>query len=394
MAKKRVKKPILASKFLMDLLVTFWGKPYFTKRVKLVDNGLLRQIQPPYIVIANHASFADVGGLMMLSRPHYPNFIASVTQIAKWPKLIYNLGVLPKKQFSVDASLVRDIKYVLSQNRSVAIFPEAKLSVDGTPSPIKPAIAKLIKLLKVPLVTVCFSGNYLHNPRWAKTKRLCPLTADVKLAVTAEEITTLSVEQIHTRILKNLAYDDYQYQLDNQIEIQDDHLVEGLHGILYKCPSCGQEFCMTAQGNKLACSKCGATVTQNKFGALEGGKFDKVTHWYKWQRECVAEEISNSNFVLQDQFVAEKLVGKKFVDCGICNVTCNNNSLSVVGQNIQEVYPRGAFYTLSFDNEFLYLPTSNAVFRFRRLNNFGITTKFNLAIEEQAHVDEKSTQLC
>ena len=104
MAKKRVKKPKLASKFLLNLLATFWGKPYFTKKVKLVDDGTLRNIKPPYIVIANHAGFADVGGLMMLSRPNYPNFIASITQIVKWPKLIYNLGVLPKKQFTVDTS--------------------------------------------------------------------------------------------------------------------------------------------------------------------------------------------------------------------------------------------------------------------------------------------------
>ena len=389
MAKKRAKKPILASKFLMKLLVAFWGKPYFSNKVKLVDDGSLRTIKPPYIVVANHASFADVGGLMMLSRPHFPNFVTSVTQIAKWPKLIYNLGVMPKKQFTVDTSLVRDIKYVLSKGRSVAIFPEAKLSVDGTPSPIKPAIAKLIKMLKVPLVTVCFHGNYIHKPRWSKTNRRCPLTADVKVAVTAEEISTLSVAEIHTRILENLTYDDYKYQLDNQIEIQDKHLVEGLNGILYKCPTCGQEFVLTAQGNKLICSKCGATFTQNKFGGIDNCKFTKVTEWYKWQRDCVTSEIANANFVLQDQFVAEKLVGKKYVDCGLCNITCDNNALTVCGANIQEVYKRGAFFTLSFDNEFLYLPTTKDVFRFRRLNNFGITTKFNLAIEQQAVADEK-----
>lgn len=391
MAKKRVKKPKLASKFLLNLLATFWGKPYFTKKVKLVDDGTLRNIKPPYIVIANHAGFADVGGLMMLSRPNYPNFIASITQIVKWPKLIYNLGVLPKKQFTVDTSLVRDIKYVLSRNRSVAIFPEAKLSVVGTPSPIKPAIAKLIKLLKAPLVTVCFHGNYIHKPRWASTKRFCPMTADVKVAVTAEEIKTLSVEEIHTRILKNLNYDDYQYQLDNQIEITDDHLVEGLNGILYKCPTCGAEFAMTAHGDTLECAKCGATVTQNKFGALVGGKFDKVTDWYAWQRSCVAEEIKEDNFVVQDDFRAEMLVGKNYVDCGLCHILCDNNALTVSG-GVEITYKRGAFYTLSFDNEFLYLPTDKAVYRFRRLNHFGITTKFNLAIEEQATLDENSTK--
>ncbi len=390
MVKKRVKKPILASKFLLNVLALFWGKPYFTKKVKLVDDGALRKIQPPYVVVANHAGFADVGGLMMLAKPHYPNFIASITQIVKWPKLIYNLGVLPKKQFTVDTSLVRDIKYVLSQNRSVAIFPEAKLSVVGTPSPIKPAIAKLIKLLKVPLVTVCFSGNYVHQPRWAKTKRFCPMTAQVKVAVTAEEIATITVDEIYNRILQNLSYDDYQYQLDNGIEIRDDHLCEGLEGVLYKCPNCGEEFAMTAHGNKLQCAKCGSIVTQNEFGALVGGKFDKVTDWYEWQRQCVAEEIALQDFTLADEFRAEMLVGKKYVDCGLCRIECNNHALTVVGEKVNATYKRGAFYTLSFDNDFLYLPTEQAVYRFRRLNNLGVTTKFNLVIEEQATADEKS----
>ena len=390
MAKKRVKKPILASKFLLNLLAGVWGKPYFTKKIKLIDDGSLRKIQPPYIVVANHSGFADVGGLMMLSKPNYPNFIASITQIVKWPKLIYNLGVLPKKQFTVDTSLIRDIKYILSKNRSVAIFPEAKLSVVGTPSPIKPAIAKLIKLLKVPLVTVCFHGNYIHHPRWASSKRFCPMTADVQLAVTAEEIKTLSVDEIHKRILQNLSYDDYQYQLDNQIAIEDEHLCEGLNGILYKCPTCGAEFAMTAHGNQLECAKCGATVTQNKFGGLDGGNFAKVTQWYNWQHQCVAEEITHDDFVVEDDFRAEMLVGKNYVDCGMCHIKCDNNALAVTGKNVNVSFKRGTFYTLSFDNEFLYLPTESAVYRFRRLNNFGITTKFNIAIEEQAIADDQS----
>lgn len=389
MAKKRIKKPILASKFLLNTLATFWGKPYFTKKVKLIDDGTLRAIKPPYIVVANHSSFADVGGLMMLSKPNYPNFIASITQIVKWPKVIYKLGVLPKKQFTVDTSLVRDIKYILSKNRTVAIFPEAKLSVDGTPNPIKPAIAKLIKLLKVPLVTVCFHGNYIHSPRWTDQKRFCPMTADVKLAVTADEIKTISVDEIYNRIIQNLTYDDYQYQLDNQIEIDDEHLCEGLHGILYKCPHCGCEFAMTAHGNQLQCTKCGSVVMQNKYGALEGGKFTKVTDWYAWQRDCVSQEIATENFVLQDDFRAEMLVGKNYVDCGLCQITCDNNQLSVVGEQIDVNFKRGTFYTLSFDNDFLYLPTESAVYRFRRLNNFGITTKFNLAIEQQSVIDEQ-----
>ena len=112
---------------------------------------------------------------------------------------------------------------------------------------------------------------------------------------------------------------------------------------------------------------------------------------FRSQRSCVAEEIKEDNFVVQDDFRAEMLVGKNYVDCGLCHIVCDNNALTVSG-GVEIAYKRGAFYTLSFDNEFLYLPTDKAVYRFRRLNNFGITTKFNLAIEEQATLDENSTK--
>ena len=107
----------------------FYGNRYFTKKVKLVSDGVLKHIKPPYIVVANHASFADVGGMEMLCAPQYPSFVISVTQLVQWPSLIKRMGVLPKKQFTVDTSLVRDIKYILGKKRNVAIYPEAKLSV-------------------------------------------------------------------------------------------------------------------------------------------------------------------------------------------------------------------------------------------------------------------------
>ena len=51
-------------------------------------------------------------------------------------------------------------------------------------------------------------------------------------------------------------------------------------------------------------------------------------------------------------------------------------------------YKAGAFYTLSFNNEYLYLPTAEAVYRFRRTEKLGCTTKFNIAVEEQTKIIE------
>ncbi len=293
------------------------------------------------------------------------------------------MGILPKKQFSVDTSLIRDIKYVLDNNRIVAIYPEAKLSVVGTPNIIKPNIAKLIKLLKYPLVTVRFDGSYLHKPRWANGKRYVPLKVTARLAASKDDIANLSVEQLHNIIVDDLYYDDYAYQLANNIVVDVPDLVEGLNGILYKCPDCGEEFAMTAKGNVLRCAKCGSSVTQNTLGQLVGGRFDKVTDWYAWQRQCVMDEVSTTDYAFTANFRAEKLVKSKYVDLGDATITHDANGITAVFGGKTLFYKAGAFYTLSFNNDYLYLPANDAVYRFKRLEKLGCTTKYNLAVECQ-----------
>ena len=377
------KKVKLANKFLIGAAINLYGKTKLKKQVKLITDGTLAKLKPPFVVVANHASFVDVGGLIMSMYPNCANFVISVTQLVQWPSLIKSMGVLPKKQFTVDTSLIRDIKYVLSCNRPVVIYPEAKLSVVGTPNIIKPAISKLVKMLRVPLVTVCFNGTYLYKPRWAKSKRKLPVRLDVKVAVTPEEIDTITAPEIHDRIVRNLAYDDYAYQLENNIEIDVPDLVEGLENILYKCPECGEEFAMVGHGHTLTCSKCGHSVTQDKLGQLVGGKFSKVTDWYKWQTNCVREEISAPGYRFSSIFRAEKLVGKKYADMGEVEIVHDADGITATFADQSIHYKAGAFYTLSFNNEYIYLPTAEAVYRFRRLSDVGCTTKFNLAVEQQ-----------
>ena len=378
------KHPRPASKFLIRAAIDFYGKTKFGKKAKLSGGEAFRYIKPPYIVVANHASFADVGGLIMSMYPKCASFVISVTQMANWPSAIKSMGVLPKKQFTVDTSLIRDIKYILGKGRPVVIYPEAKLSVVGRPNPVKPAIAKLVKLLKVPLVTVRFNGNYLYRPRWADSARKVPVHMDVKLAVSSEELDTITPQQIYQRIVADLDYDDYAYQLENNIEIEDDRLVEGLENILYKCPECGEEFAMTAHGNELRCGKCGAAVTQNKLGQLVGGKFDKVTDWYDWQTKCVREEVSAPDYRFEGRFRAEKLVGKKYADMGDATIVHDADGITATFAGNSVFYKAGVFYTLSFNNDYVYLPAPDAVYRFKKQDNVGCTTKLNIAVEQQS----------
>lgn len=378
------KKPHLASRFLIKSALVLYGSRYFKKNLKLVEDGKLSALKPPYIVVANHCGFVDVASLIKMMYPTCANFVISETQKVQWPKLINLMGVLPKKQFTVDMSLISGIKYCLQHNRPVVIYPEAKLSVVGTPNRIPPSVAKLVKMFKVPLVTVCFHGGYLHKPRWSSHQRYLPVEAEVKLAVDSEEAKTISATEIHQRILQNLSYDDYAYQLQNNIHIDIPQLVEGLEHILYQCPQCGAEFSMTGHGNKLCCSKCGAEVVQNTLGQLEGGTFDKVTDWYAWQTQQVRQSLEEGTYAYCHQFAAQKLVKNKYVDLGMAQIEHSANGIDVdIADGEKLHYAAGVFYTLSFDNDYVYLPTEQAVFRFKRLSDVGCTTKLNIAVEQQ-----------
>ena len=168
------KKPVLANRLLIEGALTFYGNRYVKKKINLFSDGEFSRIQPPYIVLANHCSFADVAGLIKLMHPVCANFVASETQIVQWPKLIMQMGILPKKQFTVDMSLLSSIKYCLQNKRPVVIYPEAKLSVTGTPNMIKPSVAKLVKMFKVPLVTVAFTAVICTVRAGQRAAATCP----------------------------------------------------------------------------------------------------------------------------------------------------------------------------------------------------------------------------
>lgn len=391
--KKR--KPRLCSKLAIKLGIDFYGRKYFKKKVHLQDNGELSKLKPPYIVLVNHCSFVDITALAKMMYPSCASFVASETQMvgkATWLRL---LGTLTKKQFVNEPSLIRDIKYVLSKNRPVAIYPEAKFSVDGTQNIIVPSIAKLVKMMKVPLVTVCFHGNYLHHPRWAKTSRVVPLVPDVRLAISPEEVGNVELAEIERRIVSNLTYDDYAWQKQNGVEIDVPDLFEGAENILYKCPHCHKEFVMTTSGNRITCSDCGYTETQNTLGELEGGEFTCVHDWYEWQRSEVAKQVADGSYFYSAVFKGEVMNKKyKFVDIGEATLTHDETGITVVLASGEKLfYKRGLFYTLSFNNDYVFLPTPEKVYRFRITKDVGATAKLNLAVEEQYKFDNKKSTL-
>jgi hypothetical protein len=81
--------------------------------------------------------------------------------------LLRNVGCIGKRKFVNDLNLVRNLSYS-AQNYpecSIAVYPEAKYSIDGCTSFLPDTLGKLAKFLDIPIVVVICHGDYISDPQ-------------------------------------------------------------------------------------------------------------------------------------------------------------------------------------------------------------------------------------
>ncbi|MCR5214084.1 MAG: cytosine permease [Eubacterium sp.] len=306
-----------------------------TDRNKLkIDKHNMRGIKPPYLVLGTHQSFTDFYVTPLCLAPHRANYISELEGFENYGEWIFRqAGCLGTRKFINDQALIRNIRNVIKRKGVMVIYPEARYANVGTPSELPLSVAKLVRLLKVPVVVTNMQGNYLLSPIWnLKERKSVKLHADVTCVISAEETTILSIDEIHKKLVDALYYDEYKYQRDNNMVIDDDFRAEGLHMPLYKCICCNEEFKMISKGSEIMCQACGAKFQMDNMGTLhkktthtmaisqsESPEQDSlyVPEWYDWERKCVNEEIDEGKYLLDTPVKIEALPNSfNFVDCG------------------------------------------------------------------------------
>ena len=265
-----------------------------TKIKKINCEGL----KPPYIILSNHASFVDFAHNTLAMKKDRSSWVASVDEfigIRAW--LFSKAKVIPKRKFTNDIQLVKKV-IDATKNKKICmtIYPEARFSLAGVNEDIGTALGKLAKKCKVPVVVVNQKGNFLRSPQWCKHPyRDIPVICNFTQVVTKEEVLNLSAEEIQTRIEEAFVYDDYKYQLNNNIMITEKYRAEKINKILYQCPHCLTEHKMESSGSEVYCTECGKRWNLNENGTLSAingdTEFSHVPDWYRWEREEVKKEI-------------------------------------------------------------------------------------------------------
>ncbi len=258
----------------------------------------------PCLVLMNHSSFIDleIAALLMAKRPYH--IVTTLDAFVGLNWILRLVGCIPTKKFINDVTLVRDMRHTVKElKESVVMYPEASYSFDGTATPLPDSLGKCLKLLQVPVVTIMTEGAFLRQPLYNNLKlRKVKISAQMKYLLSPEDIKQKSVEELNEILAESFGFDNFKTQQEKGIRVTEKYRADGLEKALYKCPHCYTEGKTVGQGTKLTCNQCGAAYELTEEGFLQNlsgeTKWNHIPDWYRWERNCVRQELMEDAYKL------------------------------------------------------------------------------------------------
>jgi len=236
--------------------LVLWGfQPFYIRYFKLKAVGLENvPKEGSCLIVANHSHLLDPFFIGALIRR--PVFQMASNEFFRKPlvrQFMWAMGAFPRKKGFTDFKSIKHAIHIVREGHPLVIYPEGGRNWDGETLPVLRSIAKLVKLLGVPLVTVVSKGNYIAFPRWADKRRKSPIVIHYSKPVlfgrksTDDEI----IEHIRKGIYNNDNYTDVK-------RIKGKNPARGLWRLLWRCPSCRTvDALRESDGRALRCSECG-----------------------------------------------------------------------------------------------------------------------------------------
>ena len=335
-----MKMPPRKAKWYLKPIMKLLIAPAWKKYKPIVHNEVSEDLKGPFILLCNHNAFLDFKIANRLLGKNDANYIVAIDGFIGREGLLRNVGCICKRKFTNDIRLVKQIKKCLDMNNVVVIYPEARYSLCGTTAVLPESLGKLIKLYKVPVVSLISHGHHVNSPFWdtSHERGIDHTEEEYKMLFTKEEIDNLSLDELNSRIVERFQYDDFKWQKDNGIIVNDKNRAVGLHRVLYQCPHCKTEFKMKSEGTKLYCSSCGKEWEMTELGELKAinsdvTEFSHIPDWYEWQRENIKEEVKNGTYSsgVLNVTVDSLPNAKKFIRLGRGTMVHDMNGFKVQG---------------------------------------------------------------
>ena len=315
------RKPLKPSIFFRTLLKLLSSADLKATNLHCRSIGMERLgADEPCLILMNHSSFIDLKIASTILYPRPFNIVCTSDGFVGKEWLMRHLGCIPTQKFVSDLGLVRDMVYTVKElHSSVLMYPEASYSFDGTATPLPESIGKCVKMLGVPLVMIRTYGAFARDPLYNGLQlRKVDISADMEYLLSPQEIAKASTAEINALLAERFSFDNFRDQQEQQIRLTEPFRADGLNRVLYKCPHCGKEGDITGNGPTLTCNSCGKTYLLTETGFLEAqeGKteFSHIPDWYRWERNCVRQELLDGSYRLDIPVRICMLVDSRSID--------------------------------------------------------------------------------
>jgi len=327
-------------------------KWYLKPLKKILCAGDLKKHQPkityvgtenlkaPFLLLCNHNAFFDFKVATKVLGKNDANFVVAIDGFLHRESLLRNVGCICKRKFTNDITLIKQLKRVINMGNVAAIYPEARYSLCGTTAILPSSLGKLVKLLNVPLVTLICHGHHINSPFWdtSHDRGVVGTEATYKLLMNVDEIKEKSADEINEQIVNEFQYDDFKWQQEHHIIIDEENRADGLEKVLYQCPHCKSEHDMISKGEKLVCQHCHKEweLTPDGFiKAIDGEtEFSHIPDWYEWERENVRKEVEEGTYSTGILKVhTDSLPKDSFIPLGEGTLVHDMEGFKLIGEN-------------------------------------------------------------
>ena len=394
----KIEKPVKPSLFWRTLIKLISLPDLKKAHFKFKSTGM-KQLKPnePCLILMNHSCFLDLEIAESIMYPRPLNIVCTSDGFVGKDRLMRSIGCIPTNKFVTDVVMVRNIKYALDiLKSSVLMYPEASYSFDGTATPIPDSLAKLLKLLNVPVVMIKTNGAFLRNPLYNDLQiRNVPVSAEVKYLLSPEQIEQMTLDEIFLCLKNEFTFDNFKWQQEHHVLVKEPFRADHLNRVLYKCPACKTEGQMNGKGIYLTCGCCGKKyeLTEEGFMHAEEGEteFKHIPDWYKWERDEVKKEILEGTYKIEaDVDICMMVDTKAIYKVGEGHLTHTTDGFTLTGCNGKLNYTQKskASYSLYSDYYWYEIGDMICIGNMKTLyycfpkNNADLAAKARIAAEE------------
>lgn len=263
-------------------------------RIKAVNADVFSELRPPYVIVPNHVTMVDP----FMIGAHVPEPVYWIASDGNMRTTIMRalmrlVGSIPKSKSIPDLQTINGIVEVIRKRKGVVgIFPEGMASFDGHTQDLVPATGKLLKLLKVPVVTAVLKGGFYSLPRWSWKRRRGRMEIEFKVALTSQDVKSLKPEEILTRVRSSLEHDEAEWLRNRTVHFSGKKSrAENLETVLFQCPYCGAVGAMRSRRDRFHCTACGHTERLDRFYRFrpvdgKAPRFATIREWSLWQEKA------------------------------------------------------------------------------------------------------------